>query len=45
MYVVEGFSHAEISQILNISEGTSRSQLFKAKAYLKDFFEKTRITK
>ncbi len=33
--VVEGFNHPEISIMLGISEGTSRSQLFKAKALLK----------
>ena len=32
---VEGYSHEEIATLLGISEGTSRSQLFKAKALLK----------
>ncbi|RFS18411.1 RNA polymerase sigma factor [Emticicia sp. C21] len=41
MYVVEGYSHTEIADILNITESTSRSQLFKAKMLLK----KTLITK
>jgi RNA polymerase sigma factor (sigma-70 family) len=40
MYVVEGYSHTEIAQILNISEGTSRSQLFKAKAMMKQMIGK-----
>jgi RNA polymerase sigma factor (sigma-70 family) len=35
MYVLEGFSHKEISEKLNITEGTSKSQLFKAKNLLK----------
>ena len=35
MYVVEGYTHAEIAEMLNITEGTSRSQLFKAKAMMK----------
>lgn len=35
LYVVEGYSHTEIATILNITEGTSRSQLFKAKMLLK----------
>jgi RNA polymerase sigma factor (sigma-70 family) len=35
MYVIEGFSHKEIAKELNISEGTSKSQLFKAKQLLK----------
>ncbi len=41
MYVVEGYSHSEISAILNITEGTSRSQLFKAKAMLKQMIVST----
>lgn len=35
LYVVEGYTHQEISEILNISPGTSKSQLFKAKQILK----------
>ena len=34
MYVVEGYSHKEIGSILGISEGTSKSQLARAKAIL-----------
>ena len=36
MYVVEGYTHKEISSKLNITEGTSKSQLSKAKAMLKN---------
>ncbi len=35
LYVVEGYAHKEIAEMLNISEGTSKSQLFKAKKILK----------
>jgi RNA polymerase sigma factor (sigma-70 family) len=35
LYVLEGFDHNEIAKILNISAGTSRSQLLKAKRILK----------
>ncbi len=35
MYVMEGYKHKEIAEILNISENTSKSQLLKAKATLK----------
>ncbi len=35
MFAIEGFSHAEISKMLNISEGTSRSQFHHAKHLLK----------
>ena len=34
MYVVEGYSHKDIGNILGISEGTSKSQLARAKAIL-----------
>lgn len=34
MYVIEGFSHKEIAEALNITEGTSKSQLSKARGYL-----------
>ena len=34
MYAIEGYKHSEISDILNISEGTSKSQLFKARQML-----------
>jgi RNA polymerase sigma factor (sigma-70 family) len=34
LYEIEGYSHAEIAKMLNISEGTSKSQLSKAKGLL-----------
>jgi RNA polymerase sigma factor (sigma-70 family) len=34
MYVIEGFSHKEIGDIMGISEGTSKSQLARAKSIL-----------
>lgn len=34
LYAVEGYKHAEISAMLEISEGTSKSQLFKARKML-----------
>ncbi|MEH6407237.1 MAG: RNA polymerase sigma factor [Leeuwenhoekiella sp.] len=34
MYAIEGYKHSEIAQILSISEGTSKSQLFKARKML-----------
>lgn len=36
MNVVEGFTHKEIAEQLNISESTSRSQLTRAKSMLRD---------
>lgn len=35
MYAIEGFSHKEIGGILGISEGTSKSQLARAKGILR----------
>lgn len=40
MYVVEGYSHKEIGDILGISEGTSKSQLSRAKVILQDMVKK-----
>ena len=39
LYVIEGYSHGEIADLLGISENTSRSQLFKAKAVLRKKIE------
>lgn len=39
MFAIEGYSHKEISEILGISIGTSKSQLFKAKKMLKKNFK------
>lgn len=36
MYAIEGYTHKEISKALNISEGTSKSQLSRARAWLKE---------
>jgi RNA polymerase sigma-70 factor (ECF subfamily) len=36
LHAIEGFSHKEISSILQIEESTSRSQLFKARKMLQD---------
>ena len=44
MHVIEGYSHKEIAHILGITEGTSKSQLARAKGVLKKSLEK-RINK
>jgi RNA polymerase sigma factor (sigma-70 family) len=48
LHVMEGYSHEEIAEMLNISAGTSKSNLFKAKQQLKkmlkDFFEADYVT-
>lgn len=40
MYVVEGYTHKQIADILGISEGTSKSQLSRAKIILQDLVKK-----
>ena len=44
LYAIEGFSHDEIAEQLGISTGTSKSQLFKAREYLKRILDKSFIT-
>lgn len=43
LYAIEGFSHEEIAEQLGISIGASKSQLFKAREYLKRLLQKTYI--
>lgn len=40
MYVVEGYTHRQIAEALGISEGTSKSQLSRAKIILQDLVKK-----
>ena len=40
MYVIEGYSHKEIGEMLGISEGTSKSQLSRAKVILQQMVKK-----
>ncbi len=40
LYVIEGYNHREIAEVCNINEGTSKSQLSKAKAMLKELMIK-----
>ena len=44
MYAIEGYKHQEIAEALNISEGTSKSQLFKARQLLQDRIKKLNQT-
>lgn len=39
LYVLDGFSHKEIAEMLNISEGTSKSNLSRARLILKNKLE------
>jgi RNA polymerase sigma-70 factor (ECF subfamily) len=36
LYVIEGYKHHEIAEMLNISAGTSKTQLFRARKSLKE---------
>lgn len=40
MYVIEGYTHKQIAEDLGISEGTSKSQLSRAKLILQDLVRK-----
>ena len=39
LYVIEGYMHKEIGQLLGISEGTSKSQLARARAFLQGLIQ------
>jgi len=36
LYIIEGYSHAEIAEMLGISENTSKSQLSRARIILQN---------
>jgi len=41
LYAIEGYSHKEIADMLKISEGTSKSQLCRARALLQQYLAKS----
>ncbi len=43
LYVMEGYSHKEVGKLLGISEGTSKSNLAKARAKLQKMILKSRM--
>ncbi len=45
LYVIEGYSHKEIAKLLKISENTSKSQLNRAKRFLKVALGNIGVTK
>lgn len=45
LFIFENKKHSEISEILNINEGTSKSQLNKAKKWLLEYFKKEKDAK
>ena len=44
MYAIEGYKHQEIAELLNISLGTSKSQLFKARKMLQQKMNELNIS-
>jgi len=43
LYVIEGYDHEEISKMMGINAGTSRSQLMKARKYLQQRMKEMKI--
>jgi len=41
LYAVEGYNHREIGELLGISEGTSKSQLARARVFIKGLIKQT----
>ena len=44
LYAIEGYKHAEIAKMLKINEGTSKSQLFKARKLLQEKLQTEKTT-
>lgn len=44
LYVIEGYSHKEIGEMLDITESTSRSQLAKSRKWMQNELEKLKIS-
>ncbi len=44
LYLLEGYDHKEIAQILNISEATSKSQFSRAKSKLRDLLQSEELS-
>lgn len=44
LYVIEGYSHKEIAEKLKVSEGTSKSQLYRAKELLRAIILKDELS-
>ncbi len=44
LYAIDGFTHEEIAEKMGITIGTSKSQLFKAREYLKRILDKSFIS-
>lgn len=45
LFAIEGYSHKEIADLLGITEETSKSQYFRARAFLRNSLEKQEVEK
>jgi RNA polymerase sigma-70 factor (ECF subfamily) len=45
LHIFENYGHKEIAEALGISENTSKTQLFKARRWLKNKIDESRIKK
>lgn len=43
LFAIEGYNHKEIAELLGVSEDTSKSQYFRARAFLKNYLEKIEV--
>jgi RNA polymerase sigma-70 factor (ECF subfamily) len=43
LFAIEGYSHKEIAEMLDITESTSKSQYSRARSVLRDTLEKLKI--
>jgi len=43
LYLLEGYDHSEIAQILNISESTSKTQYMRAKRRVYELMKQTKV--
>ena len=43
MYAIEGYKHHEIASLLDINEGTSKSQLYKARQFLQERINRSNL--
>ena len=45
LFAIEGYSHKEIAEMLNITESTSKSQFFRAKSFIQKKLEELNVTR
>lgn len=45
LFAIEGYSHKEIGELLNVTESTSKSQYFRAKSFIQKKLEELNVTR